>query len=146
MSTDARDFRPAETAQGQLSGGGAAEALRDAAVMWVLDGEYARVVDAAVSCLVADVGREHVAILAGTSPSDNYSERLSRVELALEELELPPLPNSPADLAAAGAAILLRSRLRGELTDSAVTSWVTGSLTCEVREQVENALGDSQPR
>lgn len=120
----------------------AAADLREAAVMWVLDGEYARVVDAAVACLVADVGGDDVAILAGTSPSDNYSERLARVEAALEELNLEPLPASPEELAAEGAAIVTRSRQRGELSDADLTSWVTGSLTCEVRDRVETALED----
>ncbi len=123
----------------------AAADLRDSAVMWVLDGEYARVVDAAVACLVADVGGDDVAILAGTSPSDNYSERLARVEAALEELDLPPLPGSPENVAAEGAAILARSRQRGELSDEDLSSWVTGSLTCEVRERVEEALGETEP-
>lgn len=123
----------------------AAADLRDSAVMWVLDGEYARVVDAAVACLVADVGGDDVAILAGTSPSDNYSERLARVEAALEELDLPPLPGSTEDVAAEGAAILARSRQRGELSDEDLSSWVTGSLTCEVRERVEEALGETEP-
>lgn len=144
MSTDPKGFRPAQPAPIRRPDGDPAQALHDAAVLWVLDGEYARVVDAAVSCLVADVGGEHVAILAGTSPSDNYSERLARVELALDELDLPPLPESPAELAAEGAGILTRFQLRGELTDSALNTWVTGSLTCEVREQVETALEDSR--
>lgn len=134
--------RPASSGQSPDT----ADDLRDAAVLWVLDGEYARVVDAAVACLVADVGGDDVAILAGTSPSDNYSERLARVEAALDELHLPPLPEAPEEIAAEGAAIVMRSKQRGELTDADLTSWVTGSLTCEVREQIETALEDPESR
>lgn len=116
--------------------------LREAAVLWVLDGEYARVVDAAVACLVADTGGDDVANLAGSAASDPYAERLAMVAAALDELGLPAVPDDPTRLAAEGAAILVRSRARGDLTAADLGSWLTGSLTCEVRERMEDALGE----
>ena len=120
-------------------------ALREAAILWVLDGAYARVVDAAVACLVADVGGEDVAILAGSTPSYPYSERLAMVADALDELGLQPVPEDQRQLAAAGAAIQLRRRASGDIDATALRSWVTGSLTCEVRERIEGELGGDPP-
>ena len=114
--------------------------LRDAAILWVLDGAYQRVVDAAVACLVADVGGEDVAILAGSTPSDPYSLRQQMVADALDELGLSPVPDDQNELAAAGAAIQVRRQAVGDLDAAGLRSWVTGSLTCEVRERIEGAL------
>lgn len=118
----------------------AVQNLRDAAVLWVLDGEFSRVVDAAVGCIGAGVVSEAVDVLAGSSPRDPYSERMEMVALALDELGLPALPVDPEDLAREGAAILARSVIRGNLTRADLGSWMTQSLTCETRERVESAL------
>ena len=120
---------------------GVSNGLREAAILWVLDGSYQRVVDAAVACLVADVGAEDVATLAGSTPSDPYAVRQQMVADALDELGLPAVPDDQRALAAEGAAFQVRRRTAGDLDDAGLRSWVTGSLTCEVRERIEDALG-----
>ncbi len=118
----------------------AAQNLRDAAVLWVLDGEFGRVVDAAVACIEAGVASAPVDVLAGSSPRDPYSERMEMVILALDDLGLPALPADPEDLAREGAAILARSVILGDLTQAGLGDWMSQSLTCETRERVEEAL------
>ena len=125
--------------------GDARQNLHDAAVLWVLDGEFGRVVDAAVACIEAGVESGAVDVLAGSSPSDPYSERQEMVTLALDELELPAVPSDPDDLAHEGALILARSVSRGDLTRAGIGSWMSQSLTCETRERVESAL-DGTPQ
>jgi len=119
----------------------ARQTLHDAAVLWVLDGEYGRVVDAAVACIEAGVTSSAVDVLAGSSPRDAYSERQEMVTLALDDLDLPPVPADPDDLAREGARILAWSLSRGDLSRSALGSWMAQSLTCETRDRVESALG-----
>ncbi|MDO5697904.1 MAG: hypothetical protein Q4G51_08010 [Dermatophilus congolensis] len=115
-------------------------ALRDASVLWVLDGSYQRVVDAAVACIVANTSTPAVDVLAGSHASDAYGDRLAIVRDALDELRLAPLPEDPAELAGEGAAIITRSVDSGAMSKDDVDTWVTGSLTCEVRSTMENAL------
>ena len=114
--------------------------LHDAAVLWVLDGQYQRVVDAAIGCIVADIASAEVDVLAGSSPSDPYSERLDMVGAALDDLSLPGIPDDPDDLAREGARIVARSLTRGDLTRADLGSWMAGNLTCETRARVETAL------
>ncbi|MDA8438900.1 MAG: hypothetical protein M0Z51_08580 [Propionibacterium sp.] len=114
--------------------------LHDAAVLWVLDGQYQRVIDAAIGCIEADIASIGVDVLAGSSPGDPYSERLDMVGEALDELGLPLVPADPDELAREGARILARSLTRGDLTGADLGSWLTGSLTCETRARVETAF------
>lgn len=115
-------------------------ALRNASVLWVLDGSYQRVVDAAVASIVAETSTPAVDVLAGSHASDAYGDRLAMVRDALDELGLAPLPEDPAELAREGAAIITASVDTGALSQDDVDTWVTGSLTCEVRSTMENAL------
>ncbi len=115
-------------------------ALRDAAVLWVLDGSYQRVIDAAVACIVAEASTPAVDILAGSHGSDAYGDRLAMVRDALDELGLAPLPDEQTELARQGAEILTRTVDSGEMSTDEVDTWVTGSLTCEVRTTMEQAL------
>ena len=115
--------------------------LHDAAMLWVLDGEYGRVVDAAVGCIESDVApAAAVDVLAGSSPRDPYSERLEMVGAALDELGLPPVPTDPEELAREGARILTGSLRTGELTRADLGSWMSQSLSCDTRERMESAL------
>ncbi len=114
--------------------------LRDAGVLWVLDGSFDRVVDAAVACLVAGRSSYSLDMLAGASASDPYAERLDLVEAALAELDLPPLPRDPVELAREGARIQLRALTAGALSTIDLGDWVTGRLTCDTRARVEDAL------
>ncbi len=120
----------------------ASEDLCDAAVLWVLDGRYERVVDAAVACIMADASTSEVDILAGSSPIDPYSERLAMVTAALDSLGLPPVPTDPDKLAREGARIVTRSVARGDLSENDISSWLSGRLSCEVRSRVETALDE----
>lgn len=122
---------------------GQAARLRDAAVLWVVDGEFGRVVDAAVDCLVHDISTPSVDILAGASPSEPYAERLDLVRNVLDELDLPGLPEDPDDLAREAVLIQLRARRGGLLTGQDLDTWVTGSLTCDTRARVEDALAEN---
>lgn len=117
--------------------------VRDAAVLWVVDGAFGRVVDAAVDCLVHGVSTPSLDILAGASPSDPYSERLDLVRSALEELDLPALPDDPDQLAREAVHIQLGFRNAGLLSAGDLSSWVTGSLACDTRARVEDALADT---
>ncbi len=119
--------------------------LRDAGVLWVLDGSFDRVVDAAVACLVAGTTSYSLDMLAGASASDPYAERLDLVEAALAELGLPPLPHDPDDLAREGARIQVRALSAGALSTIDLGDWVTGRLTCETRARVEDALATEGP-
>ncbi len=119
--TDARSPAPTIERTARVD---ARQNLHDAAVLWVLDGRYARVVDAAIACIEADIASEGVDVLAGSSPSDAYSERLDMVAVALDDLALPPLPTDPDELARAGAGILARSLLRGDLTRTGLGTWM----------------------
>lgn len=114
-------------------------------MLWVLDGGYERVVDAAVDCLVSGLDSDAVAMLAGSLTADPFSERLALVDAALEELGLAPLPVDPDALAAAGAAVIAGALARGERAPEDVGSWVTGSLTCETRGRMEQALASGAP-
>lgn len=116
--------------------------LRDAAVLWVVDGEFGRVVDAAVDCLVRGTSTPSLDILAGSSPSEPYSERLDLVRSVLDELDLPAVPEDPDELAREAVRIQLRARSAGLLSGTDLSSWVTGSLTCDTRARVEDALAD----
>ena len=124
---------------------GPGEVLHDAAVLWALDGNYQRVIDAAVECLVADVESDAVNILAGSSASDPFSERVELVALALEDLGLPAVPADPDQLAREGVRILARSFEGDALTTDDLESWMNGSLTCESRVRVADAL-EERPR
>lgn len=114
--------------------------VRDAAVLWVVDGEFGRLVDAAVECLVHDVSTPSLDILAGSSPSEPYAERLALVRGVLDELGLPPVPDDPDALAREAVGIQLRAQGAGLLSGTDLDSWVTGSLTCDTRARVEDAL------
>ena len=116
--------------------------LRDAAVLWVVDGEFVRVVDAAVDCLVRGSSTPSLDILAGSSPSEPYAERLDLVRSVLGELDLPAVPDDPDELAREAVRIQLRARSAGILSGTDLRSWVTGSLTCDTRARVEDALAD----
>lgn len=120
--------------------------LRDAAVLWILDGGYARVVDAAVACLLAGISTEAVDMLAGSTPNDPYAERLDLVARALDELGLDPIPADPDALARDGVRVQLGAVNSGVLTSADLGAWVTGRLTCETRARVEDALGHDGPR
>lgn len=120
----------------------AVPAFRDAAVLWVTDGQYARVVDAAVACIEAGVPSTAIDEVAGSSASDPYAERLDLVSAALDDLGLDALPATQEDTAQQGAAIMIQALSRGELTADALGTWVTGGLTCEMRDRVEAALDD----
>lgn len=120
-----------------------ARRLRDAAVLWVVDGEFGRVVDAAVTCLVQGTSTPSVDILAGSSASDPYAERLELVRNVLDELDLPAIPDDPDELAREAVRIQLAARIAGTLSGTALDSWVTGSLTCDTRARVEDALADN---
>lgn len=123
----------------------ASHRLRDAGVLWVLDGSFDRVVDAAVACLVAGTSSYSLDMLAGASASDPYAERLELVEATLAELGLPPLPHDPDDLAREGARIQMRALSAGALTPIDLGDWVTGRLTCQTRARVEDALAAEGP-
>lgn len=114
--------------------------LHDAAVLWVLDGQYQRVIDAAIDCIEADIASTGVDMLAGSSPGDPYSERLDMVDAALGELGVDAVPDDPDELAREGARILARSLTRGVLTSADLGSWLSQSLTCETRARVETAF------
>ena len=116
------------------------DGLRDASVLWVLDGSYQRVIDAAVACIVAETSTSAVDVLAGSHVSDAYGDRLAMVRDALDELGLAPLPDDQAELARQGAEILTRSVESGAIGAADIDTWVTGSLTCEVRTTMEQAL------
>lgn len=116
--------------------------LRDAAVLWVVDGEFSRVVDAAVECLLRGRSTPSLDTLAGSSPSEPYAERLDLVGRALDELELPAVPEDPDELAREAVRIQLRARRAGVLSAIDLSSWVTGRLTCDTRARVEDALAD----
>ena len=100
----------------------------------------ASVVDAAVACIVAETSTPTVDMLAGSHPTDAYGDRLAMVRDALDELGLAPLPDDPSELARQGAAILRRSVETGDMSSDQLDTWVTGSLTCEVRSTMETAL------
>lgn len=119
--------------------------LRDAGVLWVLDGAFDRVIDAAVACLVAGTSSYSLDMLAGASASDPYSERLELVETALAELDLPPLPHDPDELAREGVRIQVRALSAGALSQVDLGDWVTGRLTCDTRARVEDALTAEGP-
>lgn len=126
-----------------MTSGDVVRQLREAAVLWVVDGEFDRVVQAAVECLVHDVSTPSLDILAGSSPSDPYAERLDLVGSVLDELDLPAVSDDPDELAREAALIQLRARQAGILSGSDLDSWVTGSLTCDTRARVEDALADN---
>jgi hypothetical protein len=81
-------------------------------------------------------------ILAGSSPSEPYSERLDLVRIVLEELDLPAVPDDPDELARDAVRIQLGARRAGILSVADLDTWVTGSLTCDTRDRVEDALSD----
>ena len=116
--------------------------VRDSAVLWVVDGEFSRVVDAAVECLVQGISTPSLDILAGSSPSEPYSERLDLVRSVFDELDLPAVPDDPDELARDAVRIQLRARRAGILSVADLETWVTGSLTCDTRDRVEDALSD----
>lgn len=110
-------------------------ALRDAGVLWLLDGEYQRVVDAAVEIIVAGTSTPEVDILAGSRPSDPFSERLSMVGDALDSLDAPALPESQDEVARESAEIIARQGDAAPL----------GGLACDMRERLENATAAKPP-
>jgi len=127
---------------GSVTSSDAVRQLRDAAVLWVVDGEFVRVVDAAVDCLVRGSSTPSLDILAGSSSSEPYAERLDLVRSVLGELDLPAVPDDPDELAREAVRIQLRARSAGILSGTDLRSWVTGSLTCDTRARVEDALAD----
>lgn len=118
--------------------------LRDAAVLWVVDGEFHRVVQTAVDCLVHGTSTPSLDILAGSSPSEPYAERLDLVRSVLDELEVPALPEDPDELAREAVRIQLHAQHTGILSVTDLNAWVTGSLTCDTRARIEDALADHQ--
>ncbi len=116
--------------------------LRDAALLWVIDGEFGRVVDAAVECLMQGTSTPSLDTLAGSSPSEPYAERLDLVARTLDELDLPAVPQDPDELAREAVRIQLLARRSGVLSATELNTWVSGSLTCDTRARVENALAE----
>jgi len=115
--------------------------------LWVVDGGYDRVVDAAVACLVAGTSTPSLDMLAGSSPADPYAERLDLVRTTLDELGLLAVPDDPDELAREAVRVQLRARSAGVLSGADLDTWVTGRLTCETRARVEDALaGEQDPR
>lgn len=125
-----------------MASGDEVRRLRDAAVLWVVDGDFGRVVDAAVECLLRGRSTPSLDTLAGSSPSEPYAERLDLVGRVLDELDLPAVPEDPDELAREAVRIQLRARRAGVLSAIDLSSWVTGRLTCDTRARVEDALAD----
>ncbi len=115
-------------------------------MLWVVDGGYDRVVDAAVACLVAGMSTPSLDMLAGGSPADPYAERLDLVRSTLDELGQPPVPDAPDELAREAVRVQLRARGAGVLSGGDLDTWVTGRLTCETRARVEDALAAEDDR
>lgn len=107
----------------------------------MVDGEFGRVVDAAVKCLVCGRSAPTLDILAGSSTSEPYSECLDLVRGVLDELDLPALPEDPDELVREAVRIQPHAPSAGILSGAALSSWVTG-FTCDTRTRIEDALGD----
>ena len=60
----------------------------------------------------------------------------------LDELDLPAVPQDPDELAREAVRIQLLARRSGVLSATELNTWVSGSLTCDTRARVENALAE----